>query len=105
MGSHVPVMNESMNEMIYEMNHKKLYCTADMKSSEAMTLAVSFITAGIIPSLDFISAVQRMIHFIDHFVQRKQRQFFLWYLEKVYLERPQHCLRKKIYIRQRFSVG
>ena len=34
MGSNGPVMNESTNEMIYEMNH--IYRTADMKSSEAM---------------------------------------------------------------------
>ena len=34
MGSYVPVMNESMNEIIYEMNHI-------LKSTEAMILAVN----------------------------------------------------------------
>ena len=46
-----------------------------MKSSKAVILAVmdaiakiAFITARIIALLDFISAVQYMIHFIYHFV-------------------------------------
>ena len=39
MGSNVPVMNESTNEMIYEMDHI-LKCGYDVKSSEAMILAV-----------------------------------------------------------------
>ena len=36
MGSYFPVMNESINEMIYEMNHTMyiiIYRTVDMKSS------------------------------------------------------------------------
>ena len=37
MGSYVPVMNESTNEMIYEIDHT-LNCGCE--SSEAMTLAV-----------------------------------------------------------------
>ena len=38
MGSGVPVMNESTNEMVYEMNHI-LNCGCE-KSSEAMILSV-----------------------------------------------------------------
>ena len=43
-GSNLPVMNESMKEMIYEMNHNIIcmYWTADVKSSEAMILVVIF---------------------------------------------------------------
>ena len=39
MGSNILVRNESMNEMIYEMNHI-LNCEYEIISSEAMILAV-----------------------------------------------------------------
>ena len=44
MGSNFPVRNELMNEMIYEMYH---ILTADMKSGEAMILAVMNTTLAI----------------------------------------------------------
>ena len=43
-GSNFPVRNDLMNEMIYEMYH---ILTADMKSGEAMILAVMNTTLAI----------------------------------------------------------
>ena len=78
MDSFVPVMNESMNEMIYEMNSTlkcgfKIKSSYDPRSPEIFRLPcpiakIAFITARIIPPLYFISPVQYMIHFIYHFV-------------------------------------
>ena len=71
MGPNVSVMNKSMDEMIYEMNHILNYGYVEALNLLRLLYAIpkiAFITTRIVPSLDFISAVQFMIHFIYHFV-------------------------------------
>ena len=49
MGSNVPVVKQSRNEMIYEMNH---IANCGLKTSQAK---IVFITARIVASIDFMS--------------------------------------------------
>ena len=58
-----------MNEMIYEMKHILNYGYGIKYSYDPCIFAkIAAITARIIVLLDFISAVQYMIHFTYHFV-------------------------------------
>ena len=65
MGSNVLMMNESTNEMIYEVNHN--YIDLLIRNQLGGAISLAFITARIIASLDFILTVQYMIHFIYNF--------------------------------------
>ena len=63
--------------MIYELIHI-LNCGYASRLHYAIA-KVAFIIARIITSLDFISAVQYMIHFICHFTVRQWRLFTVLY--------------------------